>query len=151
MLKYLTLSHSGASGREFACQCRRCQRYGFNPWVGKILWSRKRQPTLVFLPGKSHGSKSLVSYSPWGSKESDMTEHMHKVPEVLFYFFPVFFFSSSASIISTILSIFKFKDSFFSFFFFLGLRTLSSVMFNMLLSLLGGNFCFSSYCIFTYK
>ena len=37
-------------------------------------WRRKWQPTPVFLPGKSHGWRRLVSYSPWGSKESDMTE-----------------------------------------------------------------------------
>ena len=45
-------------------------RYGFNPWVGKIRWRRKWQPTPVFLPGKSHGQRSLVGYSPWGHKES---------------------------------------------------------------------------------
>ena len=50
---------------------------GFNPWVGKIPWRRKWQPTPVFLPGKSHGQKSLVSYSPWGRKESDTTEQLH--------------------------------------------------------------------------
>ena len=42
----------GASGKEPACQCRRCR---FNPWVGNILWRRKWQPTSVFLPWKSHG------------------------------------------------------------------------------------------------
>ena len=36
---------------------------------------RKWQPTAVFLPGKSHGQKSLVGYSPWGCKESDMIEY----------------------------------------------------------------------------
>jgi len=36
---------------------------GFNPWVGKILWKRKWQPTPVFLPGKSHGQRSLTGYS----------------------------------------------------------------------------------------
>ena len=41
---------------------------GFDPWVGKILWSRKWQPTPVFLPGKSHEQRSLVGYSPWGHK-----------------------------------------------------------------------------------
>ena len=46
-------------------QCRRC---GFNSWMGKILWRRKWQPTLVFLPGKSHGDRSLVGYRPWGHK-----------------------------------------------------------------------------------
>ena len=47
------------SGKEFACQCRRC---GFSPWVRKIPWRRKWQPTPVFLPGKSHGQRSLVDY-----------------------------------------------------------------------------------------
>ena len=41
---------------------------GFNPWVGKIPWRRKWQPTPVFLPGKVHGQRSLVGYSPWGHK-----------------------------------------------------------------------------------
>ena len=45
------------SGKEFTCQCR---RLGFNPWVGKIPWRRKWQPTPVFLPGKSHGQSRLV-------------------------------------------------------------------------------------------
>ena len=53
------------SGKESACQCRRC---GFDPWVGRIPWRRKWQPTPVFLPGKSHGQKSLAGYSPWGCK-----------------------------------------------------------------------------------
>ena len=37
-------------------------------------WKRKWQSTPVFLPGKSHGQRSLVGYSPWGHKESDTTE-----------------------------------------------------------------------------
>ena len=48
-----------------------------NPWVGKIPWRRKWQPTPVFLPGKSHGPRSLVGYCPWGHKESDTTERLH--------------------------------------------------------------------------
>ena len=44
------------------------------PWVGKIPWRREWQPTPVFLPGESHGQRSLVGYSPWGCKESDTTE-----------------------------------------------------------------------------
>ena len=40
----------------------------------KMLWRRKRQPTSLFLPGKPHGQRSLVGYSPWGCKESDTTE-----------------------------------------------------------------------------
>ena len=49
---------------EHACQCRSHKRYGFYPWVGKIPWRRKWQPTAVFLPGEFHGQRSLVSYSP---------------------------------------------------------------------------------------
>ena len=41
--------------------------------IGKIPWSRKQQPTPVFLPGKSQGQRCLASYSPWGRKESDIT------------------------------------------------------------------------------
>ena len=43
-------------------------------------WRRKWQPTPVFLPGESHGWRSLVRYSPWGRKESDMTERLKSVP-----------------------------------------------------------------------
>ena len=67
----------GSSGKESSCQWRRCKRCGFNPWVGKILWSRKWQSIPVFLPRKAHGRRSLAGYnSPWGRKESDMTEQL---------------------------------------------------------------------------
>ena len=45
----------------------------FDPWVGKIPWRRVWQPTPVFLPGESHGQRSLAGYSPWDHKESDRT------------------------------------------------------------------------------
>ena len=45
--------------------------------IGKIPWKRAWQPTLVFLPEKSHGQRSLVGYSPWGGKESDTAERLH--------------------------------------------------------------------------
>ena len=64
----------GASGKASACQCSRNKNCGFDPWVRKIPWSRKCQPTPVFLPGKSHGQRSLVGYSSWGLKELDTTE-----------------------------------------------------------------------------
>ena len=47
---------------------------GSIPWVRKIPWRRKWQPTPVVLPGKTHGQRSQVGYSPWGHKELDMTE-----------------------------------------------------------------------------
>ena len=46
-------------------QCRRC---GFDPWIREIPWRRAWQPTPVFLPGESHGQRSLVGYSPWVTK-----------------------------------------------------------------------------------
>ena len=67
------------SVRESACQCR---RPGFDPWVGKIPWSREWQPTSVFLPGESHGQRSLAGYSPWDRKESDTTEPLHFTSQV---------------------------------------------------------------------
>ena len=53
-------------------------------WVGKIPWSRKCQPTPVFMPEKFHGQRGLAGYSPWdykSHKESNMTEQltMHKL------------------------------------------------------------------------
>ena len=57
-----------------ACQWRRHKKCEFDSWVGKIPWRRKWQPTPVFLPGQSHGQRNLAGYSPWGHKESDMTE-----------------------------------------------------------------------------
>ena len=54
--------------------CLQCRRPGFDPWFGKIPWRRKWQPTPVFLPGKSHGQRSLVDCSPWGHKALGTTE-----------------------------------------------------------------------------
>ena len=59
------------SGKESAYQCRRCE---IDPWVRKIPWRRKWQPTPVFLLGKSHGQRSLVGHSPRGLRESDTNE-----------------------------------------------------------------------------
>ena len=55
--------------------CFQCGRPGFNPWVRKIPWRRKRLPTPVLMRGKFHGERSLEGYSPWGHTESDTTEH----------------------------------------------------------------------------
>ena len=61
------------SCKEPTCQCRRHRRPEFDPWVGKIPWRKKWQPTPVFVPGESRSQRSLVGYSPWDCKESDMT------------------------------------------------------------------------------
>ena len=64
------------SGKESACQCRRCKRCRFDPWVEKIPQSRKWQPPPVFLPRKFHRQRSLAGYSPQGCKESNTTERL---------------------------------------------------------------------------
>ena len=60
--------------KEPTCQSRRQKGLRFNPWVGKIHWRKAWQSIPVFLPGKSHGQRSLVGYSPQGRTESDTTE-----------------------------------------------------------------------------
>ena len=57
--------------------CLQRGRPRFNPWVGKIPWKRKWQPTPVLLPGKSHEWRCLIGFSSWGHKESELTEHLH--------------------------------------------------------------------------
>ena len=74
-------SLGGASGEESAFQ-RRIHR--FDPWVRKSPWKRKWQPTLVFVPGKVRGQRSLGGYSPWGHKELDTTERPEEHRELRF-------------------------------------------------------------------
>ena len=65
---------SGTSGEESTCQCRRRKTCRFDPYVGKITWRRTWQSTPVFLPGESHGQRSMVGYCLQAHKESDMNE-----------------------------------------------------------------------------
>ena len=69
------------SGKEPACQCR---KFGFDPWVRKIPWRRKWQPTPVFLLGEFHGQRNLVGYSPQGlqSVRHDWAKHSQKINDV---------------------------------------------------------------------
>ena len=60
------------SGRQSACQCKRCRRHGFDPWVGKIPWRMKWKPTPVFLPRQSHGQRSLAV----GIGRNDLRRHV---------------------------------------------------------------------------
>ena len=53
------------SSQQSTCQCRRLK---FDPWTRKILWKKRWQRTPIFLPGKSHGQRSLAGYSPWCCK-----------------------------------------------------------------------------------
>ena len=59
-----------------------CGEPRFDSWVRKIPWKREQLPTPVFLPGESHGQKSLAGYSPWGCKQLDTIElhfHFHSI------------------------------------------------------------------------
>ena len=69
--------HIWSVDKESTCQWRRSRRCRFDPWVEKIPWRRKWQPTPVFLPGKSQGQRSLAGYGSWDHKESDMTGCAH--------------------------------------------------------------------------
>ena len=84
---YLALLHKTmeglASGSDSKNICLQCRRLGFDPWVRKIPCRREWLPIPLFLPRESHGQRSLERYSPWGHKESDMTEQLtfslHKI------------------------------------------------------------------------
>ena len=57
-----------SDGKESASQCRRQRKHRLDPWVGKIPWRRKWQPTPIFLPEKSQGQRILTGYRPWGHR-----------------------------------------------------------------------------------
>ena len=65
---YFPRSSVGKESTSCAGVHPQCRRPGFDPYIGKIPQRRKWQPTLVFLPRKSHGQRSLAHYSPWGGK-----------------------------------------------------------------------------------
>ena len=71
-IQYMGFS-GGTSSKEPACQCKRHERHGFDPWVRKILWRRAWQPTPVFLPGESQGQMNLAGYRPQFCKELGTT------------------------------------------------------------------------------
>ena len=76
-------------GKEPTCQSRRHRTPGFDLWVRKIPWRRAWQPTPGFLPGESHGQRSMAGCSPQGQKESDMlvTEKQQQIK----YLWPVIY------------------------------------------------------------
>ena len=74
IITYILGLPGSSDDEESACNAGDARDNGFDLWVRKFPWRRKWQPTLVFLPGESHGQRSLEGYSPWGRQESDMTE-----------------------------------------------------------------------------
>jgi len=61
----------GTSSKEPFCQCRRCKKCRFNPWVRKIPWRRAWQPTPIFMFGESHGQRE----SPGAGVHSVLVTH----------------------------------------------------------------------------
>ena len=68
------------SGKDSSCQYRSCRTCRFDPWVGKILWRRKWQPTPVFLPGKAHDGGA------WWATVHGVTESQTRLSEQHFHF-----------------------------------------------------------------
>ena len=82
----MSFGHSFSGGSDGKASVNNAGDLGsINPWVRKIPWRRKWQFTPVLLPGKSHGQRSLVGYSPWGRKELDTTERLgfHFLPRCM--------------------------------------------------------------------
>ena len=87
ILDYLGQSlirRSFPGAKEVTKPCRRHKRYRFNTWVRKIPWRRAWQSTPVFLLVNCHGQRSLEGSSPWGLKESGMTEVTQRTHSTLF-------------------------------------------------------------------
>ena len=85
------------SGKEI---CRRCKRYGFDPWVRKIPWTSKWQNTSVSLLGKSHGQRNLVNYKSMRSQGIRHNwAHTQSPYIVLFRFFSLIVYYKILSII----------------------------------------------------
>ena len=72
-LSHSILVFNAHLGHSSQISCLQYRRPGFNPWVWKIPWRRKRQPTPVFLPGEFHGQ---LGYSPWDHKELGTTKRL---------------------------------------------------------------------------
>ena len=69
-------SHQPCSDTYAVIALQLCRRPGFDPWVRKMPWRKKWQPTPVFLSGEFHGQMTLAGSSPWSRKESDTTEQV---------------------------------------------------------------------------
>ena len=76
LLQGLFLTQGSNPGLLHLLHMEQINMLGFKPWVRKILWKREWLPTPVFLPGKSHGQRSLENYSPSGHKELDTNEQL---------------------------------------------------------------------------
>ena len=73
-----TVSTRWLRGKESTRQFRGQRRCRVSPWVRRTPWRRKRQPTPIFLTGKSHGERSLAGYSPWGRRVGHDWAHTHE-------------------------------------------------------------------------
>ena len=75
----------GGTWEESTCQYKRRKRLGFDPWIGRIPWTRKWPPTPVFLPGKFHGQRSLAGCSPWSHRVGHDLAHAEYIQNKFIY------------------------------------------------------------------
>ena len=73
----------GTVVKNLPAQCRRWKRSRSKPLIGKMLWKKKKSQPISVLPGKSHGQRSLLCYSPWGCNKSDITDLTHTQTHIL--------------------------------------------------------------------
>ena len=128
------------SGKESACQCKRCRRWGFHSRVRKIPWRRKWQSTPVFLPGKFHGQRSLKGYSPQVHKESDTTERARTHTLFCMHLFYMLIFCAS------VLYVYRMPQKLLCF-----LSFLNDPVLSLNLSLTGGFIIHSHYLLILIK
>ena len=83
-IEYSIVQYGFPGGSEVKASACNVGDLGSIPGWGRFPWRRKWQPTPVFLPGESHGQRSLVGYSPRGCKELGMTERLHSLTVSLF-------------------------------------------------------------------
>ena len=81
LLQCSCLENPRDGGAWWATVCGVAQSWTRLKWLSSssilFKWRRACQPTPIFLPGKSHGQRNLVGYSPWGCQELDTTEQLH--------------------------------------------------------------------------
>ena len=108
---------SDTSSKQHACEWKRQKRHGFNPWIGKMPWKRVRQHTPLFLPGDSHGQKSLWGYRGSQRVRQDWSDlaHVHGGLKTTVYLYAVIFRSYEGTTVTFNYSISMLCNEIFSF------------------------------------
>ena len=80
-------------------------------YLSILLWRRKWQPTPALLPGKSHGWRSLIGYTPWGHKQSDTTERLQTQIQIQYVtLMLIYFLCQFSSVVQSCLTLCNLMD-----------------------------------------